>query len=255
MERLTNIGGWEADTVTGEQHWTDGTYAIHDLSPDSYDPTIEEGIEFYHPQDQTTIEDGFNQCRNTGKPYEVECRLITADDRVRWVTTNGEAVTEDGRIVGVRGAIQDITRHKEREQELKKTTRRFQKVLDTVEAAIFIKDTEGRYQLMNEECRRLLGVGPDEDITGLTDHDLLPADVADQYRANDRRVMETGETLEIEEEVPAPEGTQIHRTLKSPFHDANGELMGICAVSTDITDHKESERKLQQERDRLDDPG
>jgi len=85
----------------------------------------------------------------------------------------------------------------------------------------------------------------------MTDHELLPEDIADQFRADDQRVMEAGKTLEIEGEVPAPEGTQINRTLKSPFYDDDGELAGVCAVSTDSTIRKRRKRELQQERDRL----
>lgn len=150
------------------------------------------------------------------------------------------------------GIIRDISKRKEYEDILEQTTRQLQAVLDTVEAAIFIKDTEGRYQLMNQECRRLLGVDSDVDITGMTDQDLVSADMAEQYRATDKRVMETGNTLEFEEELPAPGGTQINRTLKSPFYDEDGDLAGVCAVSTEITDHIEKEQALQRERDRLD---
>lgn len=151
---------------------------------------------------------------------------------------------EDGELVRYLGTREDITERKEREQRLEETTRQLQAVLDTVNAAVVIKDVQGEYQYANEKARKNLGVGVNEDIVGLTDHDLFPADVAEQYQADDQRVIEAGETIEIEEEVPTPEGTQINQTLKSPFYTVDDELVGICAVSTDITEHKERERRL-----------
>lgn len=145
----------------------------------------------------------------------------------------------------------DITERNEQERRLRRTNRRLQAVLDTVEAAVFIKDTEGRYQLMNQQCRKLLGIGPEEEIAGRTDRDLFTSDTADRYRADDRRVMEEGETLRIEEEVPVPEGTQINLTHKSPLRDEGGEIVGVCAVSTDITDQKQRQRQLQRTRERI----
>lgn len=210
------------------------------------------GFDYIHPDDVDDIYDAFTDLvANPGSQVTVECRFGTADDEWRWLEVKGTNRLEHDAINGIVTNNRDITQRKERDQELQETSRQLQAVLDTVEAALFIKDTEGRYQLMNEECRRLLGVGPNEDVTGLTDHDLLPEDVAVQYREADRRVMEAGETLAIEEEIPMPDGPQLNRTLKSPFYDEDGDLQGVCAVSTDITEWKEQERTLKQERDRL----
>jgi PAS domain S-box-containing protein len=252
-ERLADTGGWEADVETGEQRWTEGTYAIHDIDPESdFDPTVDAGVNFYHPDDQDEIERLVERCMEHGESYDSELRLLTADDRLRWVRATGEPVRADGDIVTIRGAIRDITERKEQEQELQETTQQFQAVLDTVEAAIFIKDTESRYQLMNQECRRLLGVDPETDVAGRTDYDFLPDDVATQYQQDDQRVLDREETIRIEEEVPAPDRTQTNLTLKSPFYDDDGELQGICAVSTDITERKAQQEKIQRQNERFD---
>jgi PAS domain S-box-containing protein len=127
---------------------------------------------------------------------------------------------------------------------LRETNRRLEAVMRTVEAIIFIKDADGRYQLMNEQCREVLGIDDDESIVGKTDYDLFPADVAEEFRQDDEHVLETGETIRTEEEVPTPDGTRTHLTLKSPLRDADGNAHGICAVATDISARKEREREL-----------
>ncbi|SNR26211.1 hybrid sensor histidine kinase/response regulator [Halorubrum vacuolatum] len=118
-QELAGVGGWEADVETGEQRWTRGTYAIHGLDPDGeFDPAIDAGIEFYHPDDQGTIAEAVERCRTHGDPFEHELRLNTAENDEKWVKATGEPVYEDGEIVTIRGAIQDITAQKERERHL-----------------------------------------------------------------------------------------------------------------------------------------
>jgi PAS domain S-box-containing protein len=118
-ENLAGTGGWEADAETRQQRWTDGTYAIHDLPPDTeFEPTVDAGIAFYHPDDRDCIEEAIETCFETGESFDEELRLITAEDRLRWVRSTGEAITENGHVETVRGAIQDITDRREREQQL-----------------------------------------------------------------------------------------------------------------------------------------
>ncbi len=155
----------------------------------------------------------------------------------------------DGGLICV---VRDITEQKEHEQQLQETNQQLEAVLNTVDAAIFIKDTEHRYKLMNEECRRLLGVASGEELDGQTDHDFFPADVANQLQADDQRVLDTEQSIRVEEEILTPNGTQTNLTIKSPVYDDGGELSGLCAVSTDITERKRQEKKLERKNVRLD---
>jgi len=116
-ERIADTGGWELDTETDELRWTDGTRKIHDVSLD-YDPTVEEAIDFYHPEDKDAVREAVERCREEGDPYDEETRLITSEE-MKWVRTLGEPVIDDGEVVKLRGAIQNITERKEREREIK----------------------------------------------------------------------------------------------------------------------------------------
>jgi len=244
-QEIADIGAWAHDLESGTLHWTDHVYELHGLSKD-FDPSLDDIVELYHPEDRPKLREAVEQATTAGNPYDLTVRMTAREDGVRWVRTVADPQIEDGDVVRVRGTVTDITDRKEREQELREATNRLRAVLNTVEAAIFIKDTEGRYQLMNQECRRLLGVDPGEEITGRTDYEFLAEDTAARYQRDDQRVLEREETVKIEEEVPTPEGTQTNLTLKSPFYDENGELQGICAVSTDITERKEREREFRQ---------
>ena len=121
-EQLANTGGWNFDIETGETRWTDGTYAIYGLEPDT-ELTKQEAIEFYHPEDRGEIKRLVERCIKTGESYEATLRLIDADDQLHWVLTNGEAIRKNGETVAIRGAIRDITDIKKSEQHLKTAQR------------------------------------------------------------------------------------------------------------------------------------
>ena len=152
-ERLASTGGWEADVETGVQRWTGGTYAIHDVEPAEFDPTVDAGIEFYHPDDRETIRRAVERCMREGESYEVELRLVTDAGRRRWVRASGDAVYRDGEIVTIRGAIQDITDLISREQALLEQNGRLEAFVDLVSHDLRtpLTTARGRVSLALEE--------------------------------------------------------------------------------------------------------
>lgn len=159
-------------------------------------------------------------------------------------------ITEHGRVTGIIGVARDVTEQKERKQKLQRVDRRFQTVLNTMSAAIFLKDTDGEYLLMNRAGRELLNMD-DKNIVGLTDDDLFPPDVAEAARSDDRRVIENGDVIETEETIPTNAGDTVRLTRKSPVYDDDGEITAICGVSTDITDQKEQQKALEAAQEEL----
>ncbi|AXR78877.1 PAS domain-containing sensor histidine kinase [Natrarchaeobaculum sulfurireducens] len=126
IQSVAAIGGWAVDFRTEAMQWTDEVYRIHELPPE-YEPAIEDGIEFYHPRDRTTITDAFERLQTTGDRYDLELRIVTSTDEVRWVRTLGSPwYDDDGDLIGARGAFQDITDRKEHERTLQRTNDRLE---------------------------------------------------------------------------------------------------------------------------------
>ena len=118
-QEAANLGGWEYDLRSETLRWSDEVCRIHGLPPE-YEPTVSEGLDFYHPADQSIISDAFEELTTEGEPYDLELRLLTADDTVRWVRVIGRPVyAEDEEIVAARGVFQDISGRKERERDLR----------------------------------------------------------------------------------------------------------------------------------------
>jgi len=190
----------------------------------------------------------YRRCVERGDTVEYEERLTFPGGTSHW-QTKLTPITEGGTITRIVGVAREITAQKRQEREHQRTYRRFQTVLETMSAAVFLKDADGRYLLVNQACRDLFDVA--EDPVGMTDEDLFPQEIAEQARADDLRVLDGGEQIELEETIPTPAGESVRLTRKSPVYDDEGEIVAVCGVSTNITEQKEGERALQQLKDRL----
>jgi two-component system sensor histidine kinase/response regulator len=128
---------------------------------------------------------------------------------------------------------------------------RLNTILDSVEADIFIKDLDYRYVYSNRQNCALLGRGPDE-IVGKDDHDFFAPDMVEQFRVQDRRVIEDGERVVTEEVMQQPDGQHVyHYTIKIPLRDEGGKVHALCGISTDVTELKRAQLELERYRQQL----
>jgi PAS domain S-box-containing protein len=246
-ETLTRTGGWEVDIDTGEQRWTDGTYAIHDLSSDDeFDLSVEDGIEFYHPDDRDRIEQVVRRCMADGEPYDEELRLITAEDRLRWVRSVGEAVYEGDEITKIRGAIRDITERKKREQALE----RYERLVDNLPIGVYRYTSEptDEFTLVNDAMAEMFGADSKEQLLNRPTRDFY-VDPADHAALHERLVAQSV-VRSIEERLETLDGRTIWGEITAIAADVDGEMVVDGAVQ-DITERKKYEQRLMEQRDNL----
>src|SRR3954467_6105720 len=103
-------------------------------------------------------------------------------------------------------------------------------LIDHTSAVIYMRDADGRYLLVNREYERLFHLRR-EDIIGLTDHDLFPVDIADNFRMNDLAAINEGRPVRLEETAPGDDGPRTYITVKFPLIDERGEPYAICGIS------------------------
>ena len=109
--------------------------------------------------------------------------------------------------------------------------------------AIFVKDLEGRYQLVNREAARVAGKTV-EQLLGQNDTALFPAGEAEAVRANDRRVMAGGRIQNCEEPLTTVDGERLFLATKGPLRADDGTLLGLFGISRDITERHRADLAL-----------
>ncbi|MCC5824321.1 MAG: PAS domain-containing protein [Phycisphaerales bacterium] len=131
---IAHVGGWEINAITGDMWWSDEVYRIYDLEPGDM-PGLPGAINFYREDARPTIAAAIENAMRTGEPWDLELPLITAAGREIWVHTQCEAVREGGRVIRLRGAIQDITHAHRSREELALRAVELEHLRDEAEAA------------------------------------------------------------------------------------------------------------------------
>src|SRR5260370_38615221 len=101
---------------------------------------------------------------------------------------------------------------------------------------MFLKDTEGRYLLVNREIERVFGISQ-EQIKGKTDSEISPPEQAAEYRANDLKVLRAGLSMEFEETALLEDGPHTSIVLKFPLFDTHGNISATGGVAAELTEH------------------
>lgn len=147
----------------------------------------------------------------------------------------------------------EITSRKREQDELFTSRQMLQFVLDNIPQRIFWKDRDLRFLGCNKQLALDCGYQDPEDLVGKTDYETASAEIAEQYRADDRELMETGRPrLNFEERQIKPDGSKAWLlTSKVPMFDQHGNITGILGTYEDITERKRMEAELRRAHDEL----
>ncbi len=115
--RIANVGGYEANFITGEVEWSRVTKLIHEV-PEDYVPSIDTAINFYKEgYHRKRIAELVNRAMMRGEAYDEEFQIITAKGRDVWVRAHGTTDFADGKCTKLFGTFEDITLRKKAENE------------------------------------------------------------------------------------------------------------------------------------------
>jgi PAS domain S-box-containing protein len=144
----------------------------------------------------------------------------------------------------LRLAKEELSRYsKELERQVNIRTGEISAILKYSPNVVYIKDTQGRYLLVNTRFEEIFGV-KSADARGKTDEELLPPGLANQFRDHDKRALAAGRSLDMEERIPHEDGDHTYLSVKFPIYDEPGHIRGVCGIATDITPLKKAQRQL-----------
>ncbi len=151
---------------------------------------------------------------------------------------------EQGVLVGFAEVARDLTERKLAEEKIRQGQSRLAAILDGSPSAIFVKDPEGRYTLVNrrlEECFQVKR----EQILGRTDKDLFPLETTRHLAEHDAQAFRAKKALEFEEVIRQKSGARSYLSARVPLINEKQEVYALCGICTDITERKEKEQEIQ----------
>ncbi|WP_161493287.1 PAS domain S-box protein [Zoogloea sp. LCSB751] len=247
-------GFWEVFLESNNHYWSDELWGLYGLEPDSVTPSHEAWLDTVHPADRAPADAVIAEARAREERFEIEWQVKLPDGQPpRWLLSIAQPVRgADGRVRSYIGIVIDVSARRLAEARRRESDAMLATILDNVGAYIYIKDTDYRYTYANGAVCRLFGVER-EQICGSNDDAYFDATTARTLLANDRRVIEGGERIEIEEtNVDARNGeTHSYISVKLPLRRDNGCIYALCGISTDITERKRAEQELLRHRQNL----
>jgi len=205
-----------------------------------------EWIRYIHPEDVKMVIERF-RARLEGKevPPHYEHRIIRRDGKVGWVEMYASRIMFGGRPA-IQVIILDITDRKMAEQALKESEARYRALVEGLEEAVLLLDSELRVIFSNPRAQQMLGYTAEE-LKGKTWHELVPEDLhskVEQEIARRRR----GVASRYELELLDSRGRRIPVLVAARPILTNGHMTGILTAFTDITPLKRLERQLRREK-------
>jgi len=166
-QRISHVGSWELDLVNNKLAWSDEIFRIFEIDPEQFEASYEAFIETIHPDDREAVDRAYTESLQKREPYEIEHRLLMKDGRIKHVLERCETrYDEYGAPLSSLGTVQDVTKRKRMEAELKSQADFQQTILNAV--------ADAGMQVMMIEEGRILHVG-NRNLAyefGFTDEDI-----------------------------------------------------------------------------------
>lgn len=210
-----------------------------------------------HPEDRAHVLAAWHEATVQRRPYDLEYRIKRHDGAYEWFHVITRPICDDcGGVIRWLGVAMNIERRMQAEQSLAARHDELKALIDTMPAMVCVKDAELRYVVINRAACAVTERNSD-DVIGLGDADVLPAELARASQESDRLVVNSGQPVcGIEHSWSDRTGmTHWLSTSKTPLVDGDGRFTGLVGVSVDITELKRGEERrliaLARQRDAL----
>ncbi|MDT8375259.1 MAG: EAL domain-containing protein [Mariprofundaceae bacterium] len=241
-QQLGKLGSWELNLVSGELRWTDETYRIFELDQTQFSPSYENFLNTIHPDDRDMVDQAYNQSLTDRRPYSIKHRLLFSDGRIKWVHEHcNNEFDASGKPLRSVGAVQDIT-----DQHLAAEQLRIAAATFETQEAIAVTDPEGNILRINRAFEDLSGYSMEE-LLGKNPR-ILQSGRHDKafYKEMWTALIDTGKwSGEIWDRRKDGEIYPKFMTITAVYDDHH-QLTHYVALSSDISERKQSEQKIHQ---------
>ncbi len=249
-QRIAHVGSWHFE-LTGQLIWSDETYRICGVSPDTFTPNVESLLHLIHPADRVEMQEWINSCIADNQPDELEFRIRPPDGTERVISGYGElqydALNRPSHLIGI---VHDITERKNAEGALRKSEEKYRQIVETSQEGIWIIDANNVTTFANKRIATLLGYTVEE-MLGMSLFDFMDEAGKTISAANVER-RQQGITEQHDFKLQRKDGADLWVIMEtSPMVNEDGKYMGALAMITDITDRVRTQSQLTEQLDEL----
>ncbi len=250
---LENIedGYYEVDLAGNLTFFNDAMCRIHGYSKDEM-----MGINNREYTDEETakmVYDNFNKVYQTGEPTRIIAYEINRKDGSKRINEASISLitNSDGEPTGFRGIIRDTTERQQAERALRESEEKYRTILETIEEGYYEVDLVGNFTFFNDSISKFLGYSKDE-LMGMNYHQYTNEKTAKKVYQTYNTVFRTGESTKLFDfETIRKDGSRFFNEVSvSLIVDPDGEPNGFRGIVRDITERKEMEAALGEEREK-----
>jgi PAS domain S-box-containing protein len=244
---------YEWNVESGIFQWLGDVDSLLGYENGAFPRTLDGFLKHLHPEDAAAVHAVSKKGLTEHQKWQGEYRVITKKGEMRyWYGTGIGVYNDEGKPLRVIGAVTDITKRKQAEIALEESRQMLCLIMDAIPVRVFWKDCNSKYLGCNKTFARDAGLRAPDEVIGKNDYDMGWVEQAELYRADDQRVIQSGQPkLNYIEPQTTPDGRRIWlRTSKIPLRDTKNNIIGVLGTYEDITQQKDMEDELRRSEER-----
>ncbi|GEP41105.1 hybrid sensor histidine kinase/response regulator [Brevifollis gellanilyticus] len=249
-QHLSHIGSWDWDASTDVTRGSDELYRIYGLDP-ARDPMPafkdQRGV-FYPEEVWVRLNEAVQNAVKTGTGYQLEIEAFCAGKKI-WVTARGEAVKGDhGRVIGLRGTVQDITEYKRAEEALHLSTQRTELVKDVAEVGYWFCDLPFDELEWDTVVKEHFWLPADARVNIDLFYSIMHPDDRERVRVSIEHSIAHKTRYDVEYRTVSPKRGEVKwiRAVGRTFYAEDGTAIRFDGATFDITASKKAEASLKE---------
>lgn len=248
--QMARLGGWSADMVSEQVTLNEEACAIFDV-PFGRPLTLSRALDFCTPAFQAQVSDAFEKAIADESPVDLEAQVVTALGRYVWIRLQAHPVVDDqGNLLRLEGAVQDVTERKHAASLLSQGVQRFREFSDAMPHLVWTTDLAGHLDYGNRMVAEYLGCERDDPHLD----DLWRAAIAEsdrgRYASSWEAAIDKGERLELELRLRRFDGQWRWHSLQAiPLRDDKHRIIKWYGSAIDIHERRRAEEEQERIRE------
>jgi formate hydrogenlyase transcriptional activator len=254
-QRITHVGYWEWDVLTGRVNWSDETYRIYGLWPQEHPMDLATVQKKIHPEDWGSVVQALEEALSGGARYNAECRVIRPTGEVRIIHSQGDVKRDTaGRATLMFGTVQDITERKQAEGKIREQEAELRQIVDLAPQLVAVFGPAHERLYANRILLDYLGLTLEEwrqrfsSSVPTYSSEFLHPDDSERVTEDSDRAVSRGAAFDLEMRLRKSDGSYRWFLARyNPLHDEAGQITRWYVTGTDIEDRKQAEATLHRE--------